>query len=169
VAEAQMLEFVASLKYYSKIWPRANIFSRLANLLGISVLPGSIDSSKLNQYDIHTQTFFLWMYKEIMKNKQEIHELSEGQTILPKKKAVEIFEQKLNFFLSTNESNRVKGNLERESKMYREENHSVDGIDIDFLMNVVLHEFVEKRKKKMRILKDHYSHNLTIDRGKANG
>ena len=163
-----MLEFVSSLKYYSKIWPRANIFSRLSNLLGISVLPGSIDSSKLNQYDIHTQKFFLWMFKEIQKLSKEIVELSEGYSILPKKTATELFQKTLNFFLNQNETYRVKTSLERESKMYRleEEGRSVDGLDIDSLMNIMLHEFIEQRRKNMKVLRNQYSRNYNVEKGK---
>jgi len=104
IAENQMLEFVSSLKYYSKIWPRANIFSRICNLLGTSVLPGSVDSSKLNQYDIHTQTFFLWMYSELHKNEEDMTELPEGQTLVLKPIAISLFLDHFSFFLNNNES-----------------------------------------------------------------
>lgn len=60
-----MLEFVSSLKYYAKIWTRANLFSRLANLMGIASFPGSAETSKLNMYDIHTQFYFLWVFSKV--------------------------------------------------------------------------------------------------------
>lgn len=161
-----MLEFVSSLKYYSKIWPRANLFSKIANLLGVSVLPGSIDSSQLNQYDIHTQKFFLWMFKQIMKHQEEIKEVSEGQSVIHRRKAVSIFEEELGFFLNPKEKIRVKMSLEKESKQYKIDTGMVDGIDIDVMMNALVYEFVQQRKKRLKLLRISYGKNYKIERGK---
>lgn len=137
----------------------------MSNLLGVSVLPGSIDSSQLNQYDIHTQKFFLWMYKRIKNYKEEIKEISEGQSVLKKQNALKIFEDELGFFMNNKEKIRVKGSLEKESKQYKIDNSNIDGIDIDIMMNALVHEFVRHRKKRLKTLCNLYAKNYNVERG----
>ena len=59
VAEEKLSEFIVSLKYYTNIWPRAKIFSKLAGMLQHSE---SIEKGSNYSADIYMQEFFYFAY-----------------------------------------------------------------------------------------------------------
>lgn len=79
--------------------------------------------------------------------------------------ALSLFNEHLNFFLSSNEGVKVLATLDKEFQRYRVENRMVDGIDIDNLMNIMLFEFIEQRKRNMKNLRALYSRNYNLERG----
>lgn len=80
--------------------------------------------------------------------------------------SLSLFNEHLNFFLSHHESAKVLGLLDKEFQRYRVESRMVDGIDIDNLMNILLFEFLEQRKRNMKNLRALYSRNYSLERGK---
>ena len=105
-----MLEFVSSLKYYSKIWPRANLFSKIANMLGIASFPGSVETTKLNMYDIHSQFYFIWAFKQLQTKKDSIIDNTEGLSFIPKNDLAVVIDDIL-FFLTPEKIKVFKGEM----------------------------------------------------------
>lgn len=60
LAEVKLIEFISSLKYYTKIWPRAKVFAKLSGMLQYSE-PIETDSSG-HSCDIFMQEFFYFAY-----------------------------------------------------------------------------------------------------------
>lgn len=72
-----------------------------------------------------------------------MHELPEGQTLLPKPLALSLFNDHFSFFLNAGETSKVLGLMEKEFQRHRVENRMIDAIDLDVYLNVILFEFVE--------------------------
>lgn len=60
LAEVKLIEFISSLKYYTKIWPRAKVFAKLTGMLQYSE-PIETDASS-HSCDIFMQEFFYYAY-----------------------------------------------------------------------------------------------------------
>lgn len=165
IAENQLLEFISSLKYYSKIWPRANLFSKLSNMLGIASFPGTIESSKLNMYDIFTQIFVFWVFEKLLADQSKLNESSEGLTILGKREVLPLLD-KLCFFAGSDRAAKIKLDITKESKGFNIDSKNVEGFDIDVLANKLVNEFIEERKNMMKQMRTRFSKNYHVDRGK---
>ena len=60
LAEVKLIEFISSLKYYTKIWPRAKVFAKLTGMLQYSE-PIETDANS-HSCDIYMQEFFYFAY-----------------------------------------------------------------------------------------------------------
>ena len=158
-----MLEFVSSLKYYSKIWPRANLFSRISNMLGIASFPGSVETTKLNMYDIHSQFYFLWAFKQLQTKKEQIVDNTEGLSFIPKAELTSVIDDIL-FFLTPEKVKTFKG--EMQSKTFQVEGRNQEGYDVDVFLNKIVEEFIEHRKGIIKALKSAFNKSYHTDRGK---
>lgn len=56
LAESKLMEFVASLKYFSRIWCCSNLFARLCNFMSpLNIGKNQLENSLTNDHDIYTQ------------------------------------------------------------------------------------------------------------------
>lgn len=94
-----MLEFLVSLKYYSKIWPRALMFAHLAGI--IQYKSSNVDPNFNYAFDLFTQNYFLYCYAKIVKYEKFLKEHLEGNTWLLKDKVEDIINDMLVFSNST--------------------------------------------------------------------
>ena len=60
LAEVKLIDFISSLKYYTKIWPRAKVFAKLSGMLQYSE-PIETDANS-HSWDIYMQEFFYFAY-----------------------------------------------------------------------------------------------------------
>jgi hypothetical protein len=60
LAEVKLIDFIASLKYYTKIWPRAKVFAKLTGMLQYAE-PIETDANNYS-CDIFMQEFFYFAY-----------------------------------------------------------------------------------------------------------
>jgi len=80
LVEMKVIEFLSSLKYYSRIWPRAKT---MAQLLGIIHFGESSNTdANVHSCDIYMQEFFFFVYSQIMKSKDALVEHNEEQTFI---------------------------------------------------------------------------------------
>ena len=102
LAEVKLIEFITSLKYYTKIWPRAKVFAKLAGMLQFSE-PIETDSSN-HSCDIFMQEFFYYAYSclNVKGNSQDYKELDDGNTYL-KCEIEEELTPKILFWLNEND------------------------------------------------------------------
>ena len=69
LAEIKVIEFISSLKYYMKLWPRAKVF---ANLSGMLQTGDSMHTdSSTHSSDIYLQEFFFFIYSSFMRLKDQ--------------------------------------------------------------------------------------------------
>lgn len=165
-AEKKMLAFVASLKYYSKMWPRAYLFSKLTSIIGRTGLPGSFKNSSLDEYDVFTQQYFLWLFKtQVSEHKENFKEYNDGTSYMLKQDAMNLVAEAL-YFLPAAEISRVEAKVSKEVKPISKPGvRPFDGVDSDFLFNLLVEEFVETRAKILKGLKVRYLKLYEIERG----
>lgn len=95
MAEIKLLEFLVSLKYYYKLWPRALLF---ANLIGVAQHTRSIAEPNFSyDFDIFLQDFFFYSYSKIIEYNDSFEENQDGQTLISKDKLEELLGQMLVF------------------------------------------------------------------------
>ena len=161
ISELKLLEFIASLKYYVGFWPRAIIFARLCGIMGSIEKNGSSNNNcdlerlGINDYDIYTQHFFFWVYKQIFSKSQEaFSESPSGNTWLDAKNIPKLNKLVLRFIkddqLMAFEA-KVKSKTENFSLKGKDK--QTEGIDIDKYMFLVLEEFIEIRRRNLKALK----------------
>ncbi len=166
-AEKKMLTFVASLKFYARIWPRAFLFAKLANIVGRAALPGTFKNTNIDEYDVFTQQFFTWAFKLLLSQKEAIKDFSDGYTYLVKPDA-QTFAASTLFFLNSQELAKFDTRLQKEIKtVTKAGTKPFDGIDADLLLTMVLDEFVECRAKLLKNLKARYFKQYEVDRGSS--
>lgn len=164
-AEKKMLTFVASLKFYARIWPRAFLFARLANIVGRAALPGTFKNTSIDEYDVFTQQYFAWAFKVLLGLKDAAKDFSDGYTYLLKPDA-QSFASAALFFLGAQEQTKFDARLQREVKPVNKPGAKpFDGIDADLLLTMVLEEFVECRARILKNLKARYFKQYEVDRG----
>ena len=102
LAESKLMEFVASLKFFSRTWSRANIFSRLCCMMSPLSNGNQLENSLTNDYDIYTQHYFFWFLKIVLKARRAspdiIFEGNDGVTWLTKRSTMHMGKEIL-FFL----------------------------------------------------------------------
>ena len=100
--ECQIIEFMASLKYYAEIWPRAKLYAQIVGFYQVDdsyfnkrhsgttenrfpprLNEGRIDETEYTPFnDIFTQEFFLHCYSITSKERAMYVESKEGHTYL---------------------------------------------------------------------------------------
>ena len=161
-----MLTFIASLKFYARIWPRAHLFAKLANIIGRAALPGTFKNTTIDEYDVFTQQYFIWVFKMLLSQKDTIKDFSDGSTFLTRPDA-QSFAASTLFFLGAQEQSKFDSRLQKEIKQVtRPATKPFDGIDADLLLAMILEEFVECRAKILKNLKARYFKQYEVDRGR---
>ena len=157
------MEFLVSLKYYSKIWSRATIF---ACVTGISTYVKSGTTNEPNfsyDFDAYVQEYFYFLFSKINSESLHIFDHTEGQTYMPKEKLEEVVKQTL-FFYNENEKRRF---LSKSSKITRKINpeDTTEYIDVDKLFESLIEEYFETKKKNFKILAKNFSKFYESDHG----
>lgn len=161
-----MLTFVASLKFYVKLWPRAYTFAKLASIVGRAALPGTFKNTAVDEHDIFTQQYFLWVFKLLLGSKDVVKDFNDGTSYLLKSDAANFCSSAL-FFLPAAEQSKLEGRLSKETKTITKPNtKNFEGIDADTLLGIILDEFVECRARILKNLKAKYFKQYEVDKGK---
>lgn len=94
LAEVKLIEFISSLKYYTKIWPRAKVFAKLTGMLQYSE-PIETDANT-HSCDIFMQEFFYYAYTCF----SEFRETEDGNTYVKQDFVEEELTSKVLFWLT---------------------------------------------------------------------
>lgn len=163
-----MLTFIASLKFYSKMWPRANLYAKLANIIGRAALPGTFKNTSLDDYDIYAQQYFFWVFKVLLNQKETIKDFSDGSIYISRYDAQNFINNTL-YFLSSQEQAKFDSKAQKELKQIaKPDTKPFEGIDADLLLTMILEEFIETRNKVLKTLKSKYFKQYEVDRGTPN-
>ncbi len=160
-----MLTFIASLKFYSKLWPRAHTFSKLANIIGRAALPGTFKNTSIDEYDVFTQQYFIWLFRLLMSNKDYVKDFNDGTSFITKQNVQALTRSGL-FFLPSTDLTKFETRLNKDIKQISKPgNKPFEGIDADVLLGVMLDEFIDSRNKIMKMLKNKYFKIYEVDKG----
>lgn len=156
------MEFLVSLKYYSKIWPRATIF---ANLTGISqYIKGTGNESNFSyDFEAYVQEYFFFIFSKISSENIHIFDHADGQTLMGKEKLEEFVKQAL-FFENDFDKKRFLNKTYKFVKKINQED-SLEYIDIDKLLDALIDEYFEAKKRNFKILSKNFSKFFESDHG----
>jgi hypothetical protein len=115
LAEVKLIEFISSLKYYTKIWPRAKVFAKLTGMLQYSE-PIETDANA-HSCDIFMQEFFYYAYMTF----SDFRETEEGNTYVKLDYVEEELTPKILFWLTENEINKWHHKMRRYVKRMPED------------------------------------------------
>ena len=165
LAEVKLIEFVSSLKYYTKIWPRAKVFAKLTGMLQYSE-PVETDSNA-HSCDIYLQEFFYFAYSCF----KDFRETEDGISLI-KYEVEEEMTPKILFWMSENDLKKWYHKIRRHVKRLSEEtgknepkqpanmdlNDSikVEYVDIDQVLSGYLDEYLAKKQKNQKQLTKHF-------------
>lgn len=160
-----MLTFIASLKFYVKLWPRAYTFARLASIIGRSALPGTFKNTAIDEYDVFTQQYFIWVFKLLISSKDLVKDFNDGTSYLTKLDATTFCNSAL-FFLPATDQPKLEARLTKETKTVSKPNtKNFEGVDADAFLGIILDEFVECRARLLKGLKTKYFKQYDVDKG----
>ena len=161
IAEIKLLEFLVSLKYYSKVWSRATIFTNLAGIS--SYIKGTNEPNLSYDFDAYVQEYFFFIYSKISSENMHIIDHAEGQTFMPKEKLEEFTKQTLFFY---NELDRKKflGKIAKFQKKINPEDAN-ECMDVDKLIEALIDEYFEAKKKNFKTLAKNFSKFYETDHG----
>lgn len=164
-AEIKLLEFLVSLKYYSKMWPRAALFS---NFCGISAYLRPSASPEPNfsyDFDAYLLEYFLHIFAKTSQESFGVLEQSDGQTVFPREKLEELVSHALFF---NNEYERKKFIGKASTKFARKPTNSEDNgelLDLDRVLEGFIEEYFEARKRNFRVLAKNFAKFFETDHG----
>lgn len=144
MAELKLLEFLVSLKYYYKLWPRALL---LANFLNISQYSKAIPEPNFSyDFDIYLLEFFLNSFAKLMEMSNAFEETQDGVTIISREKADTFINSVPLYGL---EVRRIQIRL---AKFTKKGDNDIEGIDVDRILECIVDEYFELKKKNLRLL-----------------
>lgn len=147
------------------MWPRATLFAKLCSIIGRSALPGTFKNTSLDEYDVFTQHYFLWMFRVLTSSPDNIKDFSDGTSYCTKGFTMSILSTLL-YYMSQQEIGRVEGRILKEIKTINKPNHKqFDGIDSDLLLSSLLSDFLSHRSAHIKTLRHKYFHLYEIERG----
>lgn len=163
MAELKLLEFLVSLKYYSKQSPRALL---LANLCNIIPYAKPLQESFPYNFDLYTQEYFFYIFSKIIIGEaSSIIEYNDTQTLLKNEKLDEISKTLLCFAPEIDQK-RFLSKLTRLIKKVECPNGEVfEGVDVDKIFDSSIEEFFESKKKKFKTLTKKFSKMYETDNG----
>lgn len=149
IAEIKLFEFLISLKYYSKIWPRAILFANICNIIPYS--KGTQENFPYN-FDCFAQEYFFYCYLQLLKDNSAIVEHNDGQTYIKKEKSEDLLKN-LVFFAGEPEKKRFSSKITKiTKKIENESSESLEVIDVDKILEFSIEEFFEAKKRNFKNL-----------------
>ena len=139
LAEVKLLEFIISLKYYSRFWTKAEIFCYLMDVMKYQPAFDHSDSSNY-RFDYYAQNFFFQVYKKISKF-DLIHE-EDGTVYVSTRKVKKLMKIML-FFTDDISRSRSAVKLDKDLRIYEKVEHA----DFDFALLLFIDEYFASRKK----------------------
>ena len=119
LAEVKLLEFIISIKYYSKFWVKVETFCYLMDVMKYQPTFEFNDSGNY-KFDLYTQNFFFSVFK-VFSNFETITE-EDGTVYIPLRKVKKIMRALL-FFTDEMSRSRLIVKLEKEVRVYDKVDH----------------------------------------------
>lgn len=146
IAELKLFEFLISLRYYSKSYPRATQFAYLANILHYPVPVG--EHAYIYKYDVYAQMFYFYVLKRLLLEGSQIVE-NESYTFLPKTAALELSNEILSQFTDQQKQKVNQKIMKQSAKL---DQSSAEFFDLDKLMDLLMEEYFESKKRANKMI-----------------
>ena len=139
-SERSLMNFLASLKYYSEKWQRAKFFAKLCGFVPLSVFEGAKVFC-----DIYLQEFYIHAYCLAHRHKDEMIEAKEGSTYLLKTRDEAIQKILIHPFSAPQELMRMNKLIGH--SMRRLKKDPLDPVDLEYVdLDEVLVAYVDQFK-----------------------
>ena len=149
MAELKLLEFLVSVRFYLKTYSRAITFSLLAGLTQYP--PQTGENASIYKFDIYLQEYFLYFFQRLQAFAGILLEV-EGFTYLDKAHCLEVVRENARFF-GESALQSLTQKVEKSAKRVQNTN---DMVDIDVLMDILIEQYFDGRKKNLKQLVKHF-------------
>jgi hypothetical protein len=155
LAEVKLLEFLISLKYYSRHWLRAELFCQLMGVIRYVPL---FDAPEVPlSLDYNTQHYFFAVYRKLAATRQ-IEE--EGAAYLPLRQAKKLMRASL-FFSDEVSRSRLAAKLDKDLRVLEGEEYC----DFDFVLALILDEYLAAKRRICGVLSRCFSRRFEENQG----
>lgn len=138
LAEVKLLEFMISLKYYSRYWQRAELFCQLMEVMRYQPLFENPDGFNY-RLDYNAQNFFFSIHRKLA-TFDCVEE--EGATYVEKKSAKKLLKICL-YFTEEYQRSRLLAKLDKDLRVF----DKVEYCDFDWAMALMLDEYLASKKR----------------------
>lgn len=139
LAEVKLLEFIISLRYYTKFWLKAEIFAMLMDVMRFIPLADQTDMYNYKS-DAYSQNFFFQVYKRM--STFEIITEDDGTEYVSTRKVKKLMKPML-FFTDEINRSRLYVRLEKDLRIFDKIEHA----DFDYSMMLFMEEYYSVRRK----------------------
>lgn len=150
IAEIKLFEFLVSLKYYIKLWPRALMFANLCNITSTSKPQITPEPSMSSTYDVYVQNYFLFCFQRIYKEATFIVDSPDGFGFLLREKVDEVIKDCL-FFMKDLDKSKLTDRIKKITQFYTDQKlGQAEFVDIDKLLAFFVDEYMDSKKKQFK-------------------
>lgn len=149
LAEVKLLQFIISLKYYSKFWIRAETFCCLMDVMKFQPYSDPSESS-IYKFDHYAQIYFFSIYKYTRKFKL-IHD--DDGTIYTEIENLRKLVRISLFFTEELSRSRILSKLQKQIRTIKK----VDCCDLDIVLQLILEEYFAVKKKNFALIDKSFS------------
>ena len=139
LAEVKLLEFIVSLKYYSRYWVRAEMFCQLMGVMRWIPVAPEPDPNYSYALDHNAQHFFFTVYRKIITFPQIYF---EGGTYVPLNSVKKLARACL-FFADEYTRSRILAKLEKDLRV----EGSTDNCNFDLVLRLIVDEYLNSKKR----------------------
>lgn len=139
LAQVKVLEFIISLKYYSKFWVKAETFCILMDVM--KFLPTFDQTDSYNyKIDYYVQNYFFQIYRLVSLFDQV--ENDDGVVYVETKKIKKVAKAIL-FFVDEIAMSRFMARLDKDNRVFEKIEH----VDLDYALFLFIEEYFSARRK----------------------
>jgi hypothetical protein len=159
-----MLEFLASLRYYSAHWQRALTFANMANICNLKFSATNQGMyTPMDKCDNYIQHYFYYCFSKVIADASLLFDTPEALTYYPKTKLESLIEDCL-FFLSEEQRKTFYNNNKKHIRFYTE---TEEGFDIDKLLHMFCEEYLEAKTKNINKISKSLTPFFNDDKGET--
>ena len=149
-AELSIIDFITSLKYYAKLWPRAKMFACLCGMLKFGdTMETELSTSSC---DIFVQEYYFYLLSLFYSDRTGWVESPDGVTYVRFDKEEEFSKAALDWMASS-EAKKFTNKVRKYVKKMNEHGvGEIEYIDMDSLMSAYMDEFLLKKSKNKKVL-----------------
>jgi len=149
LAELKMLEFVISLKYYCKFWPKAEMFAYMLDIMRFQ--PSfELNETVMYRFDLYAQNFFLAVFARL--NDGEVVEWEDGATYVGFQRIKNVV-RKMLFFTDDLTRSRLFAKLEKTVRLRDKKEYA----EYDFAFQLFMDEYFAGRKRNLSTISKTFS------------
>jgi hypothetical protein len=162
LAEMKLFEFLVSLRYYAKTWPRAATFAVQCGIAHHAPAVAHGAEGHIYRCDVYLQHYFMHSYAHLRERSAHFYE-ADGSTYLSRTHTIDLLSELLASF-DEQVRNKVITKAERTAtKKFEERPEPL--FDIDRLLDLAVDEYFEAKRRLNRTLAKTFAKAFESDQG----